>query len=238
MVQSNRKGANLLNEVLERRMLLYVLAAGAALAGTPASQAKVVFTASNAIVDAPHDTLNIDLDNDGQTDVVLTASYVYTDGLSYQSIMATAHNGNAVITSAKRPFPFALALTKGTPIGSSDASKFFRQGALERGPFQVQNMGYFLNMRNRYLGVRFLINGQTHFGWIGFRHVKGGKGLYAEALLGGWAYETIPDKAIKAGDEGTQDTDSLEYRKPTSLQLLAMGHTAVGDRQRRIAGTV
>jgi len=40
MVQINRKGASLLEEVLERRMLLYVLAAGAALASTSAHRRK------------------------------------------------------------------------------------------------------------------------------------------------------------------------------------------------------
>jgi len=43
----NRNAMSLLDEVLERRMLLYVLAAGATLAGVPSAQAKVVFTPSS-----------------------------------------------------------------------------------------------------------------------------------------------------------------------------------------------
>ena len=71
-----RQSASLLDEVLERRMLLYVLAAGTALSGASAAQAKVVFTPSNAVLVGPYSVLQIDLDNDGVTDFVLAEDSV------------------------------------------------------------------------------------------------------------------------------------------------------------------
>jgi hypothetical protein len=72
--EAKRQRPSLLDEVLERRMLLYVLAAGATLAAASgAAQAKVVFTPSNANVYLGG--LQIDLNNDGTTDFVLSATY-------------------------------------------------------------------------------------------------------------------------------------------------------------------
>jgi hypothetical protein len=65
-VRQNRKGMSLLDEVLERRMLLYVLAAGTALAGASIAQAKVVFTRTNIVYRSS--TIQIDLNNDGNID--------------------------------------------------------------------------------------------------------------------------------------------------------------------------
>ena len=68
--QAKRLRPSLLDEVLERRMLLYVLAAGATLAGASgAAQSRVVFTPSNVVLSTG--SLQIDLNNDGTTDFIL-----------------------------------------------------------------------------------------------------------------------------------------------------------------------
>jgi hypothetical protein len=52
--------------------------------------------------------------------------------------------------------------------------------------------------QNRYLGVKFLINGQSHFGWVRLT-VKSDKLLSISATITGYAYETVPNKPIFAG---------------------------------------
>jgi hypothetical protein len=83
-----------------------------------------------------------------------------------------------------------------------------------------------------------MINGEVHYGWVGFRSVSVVNSRLT-AVLGGWAYETEPNKPIVAGDEGEgMESNTMSSLRPTSLQLLAMGHTGIADRQRRIAGNV
>ena len=94
--QSKRRSVSLLDEVLERRMLVYALAAGATLAGASAAQAKVVFTPNNTVL-KENRILQIDLNNDGVTDVTLHnyfGLYSYTQylyGRGAAGNLATSH---------------------------------------------------------------------------------------------------------------------------------------------------
>jgi hypothetical protein len=237
MAKKNRKGMSLLDEVLERRMLLYVLAAGATLAGVPAAQARVVFTLSDAVFGPrSRNPLDIDLNNDGTVDFLLA----YSEGGTCTS------NGRVCYTELRmfdaRPSGsnlvlrgeiYQAALTKGQTIGRGDNfSPFgFMAGLSSSGG---GGFGSWANVTNRFLGVKFQVNGQTHYGWIGFRNVKADNHAI-RAVLAGWAYETDPNKAIIAGDKGLDDSATLGVIEPTSLELLALGHTGIADRQKRIS---
>lgn len=59
---------------------------------------------------------------------------------------------------------------------------------------------------NRYLGLRFHdLAGKTHYGWARLT-VRGTQNSRIVALLTGYAYETVPNKAIIAGR--TADADA------------------------------
>jgi len=247
MVEENRNGMSLLDEILERRMLLYVLAAGATIAGASAAQAKVVFTPSNVVL-KPTSGLAIDLNNDGVVDFSLgdftsIISVSCTSGrqrrvrrapdsgecrepFSFIVVAAPDDQGEEVMSSG-----LAAALGTGAKIGGDDTfGQPNEELALASGTSGVPFFGNFQNVTNRFIGVRFRINGQTHFGWIGFRSVQG-----FTVTLAGWAYETEPNKAILAGARGERgDAASVYTPEATSLQLLALGHTGIADRQRRM----
>ena len=88
--------------------------------------------------------------------------------------------------------------------------------------------GPWANVTNRFLGVRFLINGEIHYGWIGFRKVR----VYPMgARLYGWAYETEPNKEIIAGDTGRAEQSDSSI-SPTSLEILAAGHSGIEQRRK------
>jgi hypothetical protein len=229
MVERNRKTMNLLDEVLERRMLLYALAAGAALAGASAAQATVIFTANRLELKTAFrqiETLDIDLNNDGKIDFIVTAttysSVAYMGELNARGISS---NGIAFV-----PRTSAVAFQKGSKIGNS--AQFTDLVGLASG--FGSGYGQFANTSDRYLGVRFRLHGDFYYGWIGFRRVVTGPFGEVKAKIQGWAYETVPNKAIVAGDKGPEDSNAGTL-EPTSLQLLAMGHTGVADRQRRMA---
>lgn len=73
------------------------------------------------------------------------------------------------------------------------------------------------NASDRHLGLQFQINGETHFGWARFNvrfHKGAPKDRTWEAQLTGYAYETTPNKLIKAGDTGGTKAEN-EHSGPT-----------------------
>jgi hypothetical protein len=214
-----------INGVLGHRLLLYALAAGATLACTVTSQAEVIFTPSSAVL---HGTgkLGIDLDNDGAVDITIRVWRCESFSGYGQIVGCISAYGalNLGEIETSHFSPRAAALTRGIKVGPSNG---FGARAFMGSGFPSESDGHWTHVANRFLGARFVINGETHFGWIGFRSVYGTYVLTAK--LAGWAYETNPDTPIVTGSGGT-GTAAIE---PTSLEFLASGHTAVADRRKR-----
>jgi hypothetical protein len=70
-------------------------------------------------------------------------------------------------------------------------------------------------VRNRYIGIRFTIKNQIHYGWA---RISVSKWPFATTLTG-YAYETIPNKPIIAGK--TKGPDVVVA--PATLGDLAAG---------------
>ena len=96
---------------------------------------------------------------------------------------------------------------------------------------RYNTIGDWVNVKNRYLGLMFPILGKTHYGWARLSVEVSRKPFSARAILTGYAYETIPNKSIMAGqtheiDDGDQ-SDSAPIATPepppATLGLLAMG---------------
>jgi len=96
------------------------------------------------------------------------------------------------------------------------------------------------NVANRYLGLKFKIHGKTHHGWarLSIQWVNGS----FTATLTGYAYETIPNKPIIAGDKKAESSSveqpnpaalTIPTPKPASLGLLAMGSPALSIWRRK-----
>lgn len=80
-----------------------------------------------------------------------------------------------------------------------------------------------VNVRNRYLGLSFKINGKTHYGWARL-NVKLMPYHGFTATLTGYAYETIPNKPIIAGKTTGPDIVTVQ---PATLGQLAAGAAAI-----------
>jgi hypothetical protein len=219
--------STLFDELFERRLLVYAVAAGATIAAVPSSHAQVVFTPSAAILQGTSGQLAIDLDHDGAADFVIILrqcaelSYGYTGCLSVRG----AGGINAVAADQYR---FAAApLLKDVLVGRRHA--FLDPGLMGTA---LGYVGRWANTTDRYLGVKFVVNGEIHFGWIGFRSVSQ-VGYQLAAKLAGWAYETNPITPILTGDMGTGTTAGSF--QPTSLEMLATGHAAAQTwRERKV----
>jgi len=76
--------------------------------------------------------------------------------------------------------------------------------------------------QNRYLGLKFLVKGQVHYGWA---RLSVSKIFPFTATLTGYAYETIPNKSIVAGKtHGNNDT---------TLGRLAQGASGVVPQEKK-----
>jgi hypothetical protein len=87
-------------------------------------------------------------------------------------------------------------------------------------------------VRNRYLGLKFTIKGTIHYGWARMNvraYVNSNGKFTVNALLTGYAYETIPGKAIIAGaTNGPDDAELTASLKaptpaPATLGMFALG---------------
>jgi len=125
--------------------------------------------------------------------------------------------------------PYASCLARGAKIGPS--AQFSTNGypRIEGSRFsQSQELhgNWGGDPKNKYLGVRFPMDGETHYGWIRLTVISGNDGPIS-ATITAYAYETEANKTILAGiSEKTVSSRAGEIDGP-SLGMLAAGAEAV-----------
>jgi hypothetical protein len=81
--------------------------------------------------------------------------------------------------------------------------------------------GNWFDVSNRFLGAKFLIDGEIHYGWVRM-------GSYGN-VIDGYAYETIPNKPIfatppaKGQSADTESEQTSRSASPPSFGTLALG---------------
>jgi hypothetical protein len=229
-----------LSKSLHQQLNAYALAAGAAgvgvLALTQSAQAKIVYTPTHISIE-PRSCHYIDLNHDGINDFCLWRSTVHR--LSFLGIYPNKDvTGDGAVGSAQGWLAGAIAVPRGTKIGDRDlfnespgtmaeiVSISSRQSYQWQGQWANGGKG----LKNGYLGLRFMIKGKTHFGWARVT-VKTYQNFNFAATLTGYAYETIPGKAIIAGATKDPAEDpqpapaslNTHTGEPASLGVLALG---------------
>jgi hypothetical protein len=232
-----RKTANLSDSV-HHQLNMYALAASAAGVGVLAlvqpSEAKIVYTPTHKTIRA-HQRCNLDLNHDGITDFTLQITTSHQSGHFYFTTLGIlSPKNNAVVGGKTHTFgrgPYAFALQRGAVVGPKKPfpGKLMALAGTDDG-FSVY-VGQWLNVKNRYLGLKFHISGKTHFGWARLSVVST-KISITSATLTGYAFETIPGKPIIAGQTKGSDDPSVEesnampgkpISEPAALGALAMG---------------
>ena len=173
----------------------YLTAAGAAGVGLMAlaktSEAKIVYKPTNIQVTFEAWT-PVDLNSDGVSD----ASVLLGPGAKGILMYAGAPAGNGVRlnhnSNAVAGF-FGLPTGPGEKFGGSKFAALMYGKSFGYGKTSSYvAFGPWVNVTNRYLGVQFLISGETHYGWVRIT-TKGGP------VITGYAYETTPDTSIEDG---------------------------------------
>jgi hypothetical protein len=237
------RGIAKLSESVHQQLNMYALAAGAAGVGmlvlAQSAEARIVYTAADVHfhTDTQHKKFvyKLDLNHDGIVDFTITDEIgTNMGGSSFLWMGAQGATGSNAVQEASYP-GWAAALSVGAPIGN--ARIFKGTGAMFGQPCpSCRGYGYWGGRGNRYLGVRFTIRGKTHYGWARLSVQPEFKTI--TAVLSGYAYETIPGKAIRAGqrketaDEPTNEDlgtgASLPRSTPDTLQPATLGALAMG----------
>jgi hypothetical protein len=222
-----------LSDSVLHQLSMYALAASAAgvgmLALAQTAEGKIVYTpAHHVILRGSHFAL--DLNHDGITDFYINhRSGCTSDGFCSDGLYVIGGgSGGNYAEGLRKLFNFAYALKSQQRV---DSTKPFMGFAMYY-RFHAQGTGghcsgSWADVKNRYLGLRFIIKGETHFGWARL-NVACNLGSKKIGLLTGYAYETIPNKGIIAGRTHGKDDLSVQ---PASLGALAAGRSVISTRR-------
>jgi len=197
-----------LNAAVEKRLLGYTAAAAAGMAifaAVKPAEAKVVFTPLRHFI--PIGTgFNLDLNNDGTTDFFLYNFWFdshssYNSSIGFLSARGSAGVNRVITQTSQRGLVFARALPSGVQVGPGanfGRYEINRMIACGTDSHSKHRSGPFLNVKQKYLGLKFIINGQIHYGWARFstQQVTFCK---IRAQLNGYAYESDPNTPITTG---------------------------------------
>jgi len=216
-----------LSDPVHHQLNTYALAAAAAgvgmLALSQPADAKIVYTKTHRVIGLGQE-YKLDLNHDKITDFTFVNMTSRTlDGENgYQLLFLRAPSGNGPVGRSASHLKYASAMQKGSRIGSGD---HFESGNATMEILASSGRGrwgQWYDVTDRYLGLEFKIKGKTHYGWARLS-TTGASGTF-EAALTGYAYETIPGKAIIAGKTKGPDVITVE---PGSLGRLAQGSTGL-----------
>jgi hypothetical protein len=224
--------ASVLADHIDQRLTAYALAASAAgvavLALAPRSEAKIIYRNIHHVI-GRNASYALDLNHDGKTDFTIQnvegggtcTTDLCNPYFAKLAAQPTAGNGAAGFVIASAPWVFDLKA--GARIGPS---QYFRGSLLATangypGSASSKN-GSWVNVKNRYLGLKFKIDGKIHYGWA--RLSVQVQNFSITATLTGYAYETIPNKPIIAGETTGQDVAII---RPAGLGDLARGVSAI-----------
>jgi hypothetical protein len=249
----NKRTAIRLSRPLEKKLIAYAAAASAAGMGVlfcslPA-EARVISTV-NWIRVLPSGMVSLDLNNDGIPDFHFSNPvFLSTNSRRFYGTLKILPQiqSNAVWGTGGS----ASALGSGVTIGSN--------GKFHPGHELMGKMVYFSSDFSRnygsggpwkqatrsYVGFKFTIQGEIHYGWARMNVTATNKGMYG--AVSEYAYETEPNKPIVTGQTGGVVKKTHQARggsgslksappPPGSLGSLATGAWGQSARQKPEAG--
>jgi len=225
------KEARNLSLPCQQQLNSYAIAAAAAgvsilsLAGP--SQAKIVYTPTHHVI-GDRSSYMLHFTGDENVDLTIQNKYIHSCNTytcsTLEALTVNLPAGNQAVHDVFG----AVAMKPGIHIGPRDAFA---------GGHPVMAFGFnsfggsWINVRNRYLGIKFKIKGQDHYGWARLS-VTVAQPLTITATLTGYAYETIANKPIVAGQTKGPDNATIEelnaslttpFPEPATLGTLALG---------------
>jgi hypothetical protein len=239
------------------------------------AEAKIVYTRANETLG--YGVISLDINNDGRPDFSFCVSlffYTLNKPSHPYSCPSARHRARRASADNLRPVAGGSALSIFPPKAHKTVNQIWGNAsgayALPAGVVVGPKLGFtpgardmatwatsagftfvggpWQNAQHRYLGLKFTIGGQIHYGWARL-DVSSLDGV--RATLTGYAYETIPNKPIVSGNiagatKGPVRTDQSSgepsiavltglAREPGTLGSLARGATQIVAWRKRSA---
>jgi len=228
-----------LRDEFDKRLSAYANCAVAAgvslLVMSRSADAKIVYTPADIQIPT-NSSVPIDLNHDGVADFSFANNSGVNGYPQFTLEVSPARSRNGVWGRGASG-RFASNLPAGRKVG---ANKQYFQAAgtpalmasvLGRS-YSSRTAGQFPYAHGRYLGLRFVIGGEVHYGWARMNVAAADKGMYA--AVSEYAYETEPNKSIVTGQTGGAEKNRHQRRggsgspKSASSPLKSLGSLAAG----------
>jgi hypothetical protein len=242
LVRTNGRSTVRLGRNLEKHLLAYAAAASAGLLSTaPPAEAEIIYTPSNtpvtiAKVNQGPVLTPLDLTNQGVPEFGIVMSsgkafsyYGSTTQFKFLLKVVPGQAGNSAVQGSQAPT--AGALSAGVTVGAKD--KFVAGDAYMQIKSYTRtakrSSGTWQKVEFAYVGLKFLINGQVHYGWARVKFPSVGATGYPSIY--GYAYESVPNRPIVTGQTSGTAQAAAAASTPATLGLLAAGASGVKERR-------
>jgi hypothetical protein len=217
------------SSTLHKNLNAYALgatAAGvAAFAIVPPAAAEIVYTPADHEIRPNRGGTGffLDLNHDGINDFLIVNFYSTTSAI-LNVWVSPEQVGNEIFSNGAG---YAAAIPAGVAIGSNGRFHPAQSLGMANDDFPVGNcQGPWKDARNKYLGLKFEINGEVHFGWARLS-VTCFTPAAARVLLTGYAYETVANQPILTGQtSGT--AEDLSIPRPAGSQSGSQSKVQLG----------
>ncbi|HLW31878.1 MAG TPA: T9SS type A sorting domain-containing protein [Aequorivita sp.] len=161
-----------------------------AIAGVADASGQVVYTDIDPdFYGGPGSQLSIDFNEDGDMDI----QFIQANNGNYDLLYNYTDNGG-VLTNSVGGYVYTSNVAYGDTIDAG-AGVFRSAGELCVGPGYMYHQ--FCGTGEGYIAVQFEINGANHYGWVRVDVADS-----ANYIVMDYAYESSPNTAITAGDQG------------------------------------
>jgi hypothetical protein len=120
------------------------------------------------------------------------------------------------------------ALADGVEVGPN--ANFQSKGLYMAGVFfgstNTLHSGSWLSVETAYLGLKFMVNGETHYGWARIKFVSPVSFNFLSGSIAGYAYETVANQPILTGQtSGTVKKSKQPGQAGAALQSVPTTRT-------------
>ncbi len=212
-------------EALDKRLATYVLVAGAGLLAAPAAQAGVIYTPADVWMYA-NQGYYLDLDNIGGPEFFIYNWSMGGPSWGRSLWVYPVGPGRGIVGGSAQGWGYRKAYALGPSQNINAGAAWLHNTAAKMANAWSRNgsyygpFGYWRDVSDRYLGLWFDVDGdgQGNYAWARLSVTGPGTGPGAyTAHLTGYAYESVTERGIHAGDEGGV------IPEPGTLGLLAGG---------------